>query len=163
VRPTRFAALAVLAALVTGCTGIELAPLGAAALSTGVGNAVKAGTEYTLTGTAYRTFSVPLEDLSVLARRTLDRLDLPVTGAAVHDTRLTLVAEGIDRTVRLTLTPISPSVTRLGVTVKRGPIVRDRATTSELVTQIEQAVLPVAAARRAAATAHQAAPRSSTR
>jgi len=85
--------------------------------------------------------------VALVVRRTLDRLDLPVTEATVHDTRLTFIAEGIDSTVRLTLTPVSLAVTRLGVTVKRGPIRRDRATTSELVAQIEQAVLRIVTAR----------------
>ena len=144
----RLALLAALAALATGCTGIELPALGAAALSAGVGNAVKAGTEYTVTGTAYRTFSMSLEDLTAVVRRTLDRMELPVTDATVHDTRLTLTAEGIDRTVRLTFTPISPAVTRLGVTVKQGIIRRDRATTSEIVTQVEQSAALLKSARR---------------
>ena len=58
------------------------------------------------------------------------------------------VAEGIDRTVRLTFTPISGSVTRLGITVKQGVIRRDRATASEIVTQIEEALVPLKSARR---------------
>ena len=149
-RYPRVLALAAIATLATGCTGLELVPLGAAAISAGVGNAVKAGTEYTLTGTAYRTFNLPLEDLSAVVRRTLERMDLPVTEATVHETRLTLMAEGIGRTVRLTFTPVSTSMTRLGITVKTGPIVRDRATTSELVTQIEQTASPLVAARNAA-------------
>ena len=161
-RYPRALALAALAAVATGCTGLELAPLGAAAISAGVGNAVKAGTEYTLIGTAYRTFSLPLEDLSGVVRRTLERMDLPVTEAAVHDTRLTLIAEGIDRRVKLTLTPVSPSMTRLGITVKSGLIVRDRATTSELVTQIEQTALPVVTSRNAARERASGQPRQSS-
>ena len=147
-RHTRLVLLAALATLASGCTGIELPALGAAALSAGVGNAVKAGTEYTVTGTAYRTFTLPLDDLSAVVRRTLDRMELPVTGAAVHGTRLTLTAEGIDRTVKLTFTPISPAVTRLGITVKQGLIRRDRATVSEIVTQVEQSAALLKSARR---------------
>jgi len=125
-----------------------LPALGAAALSAGVGNAVRAGTEYTVTGTAYRTFTLSLEDLAKVVRHTLDRMELPVTGAAVKGARLTYVAEGIERTVRLTFTPISPSVTRLGITVKQGVIRRDRATASEIVTQIEEALVTLKSARR---------------
>ena len=158
-RPLALAALAILA---TGCTGLELAPLGAAAISAGVGNAVKAGTEYTMVGSAYRTFSLPLEDLSGVVQQTLERMELPITEASAHDTRLTLIAEGIDRTVKLTLTPVSPSMTRLGVTVKSGLIARDRATTSELVTQIEQTALPVVTARNAAREAKGGNPRQSS-
>ena len=148
VRHARVVLLAALAGLATGCTGIELPALGAAALSAGVGNAVRAGTEYTVGGTAYRTFTLSLEDLAAVVRRTLDRMDLPITEAAAHETRLTIVAEGIDRTVRLTFTPISPSVTRLGITVKQGLVRRDRATASEIVTQVEQAALVLKSARR---------------
>jgi hypothetical protein len=113
-----------------------------------VGNSVRAGIEYTATGTAYRTFSLSLEDLAALVRHTLDRMDMPVTAAVAKDAQLTYVAEGIDRTVRLTFTPISTSVTRLGISVKQGIIRRDRATASEIVTQIEQGLLTLKSARR---------------
>jgi hypothetical protein len=134
------------AGLAAGCTGIELPALGAAALSAGMGNAVRAGTEYTLTGTAYRTFTLSLEDLAAVTRRTLERMDLPITAAEARDERLVLTAEGIERTVRLTFTPISGSVTRLGIAVKQGLVRRDRATASEIVTQIEQTLLAARAA-----------------
>jgi hypothetical protein len=113
-----------------------------------MGSVVRAGTEYTLTGTAYRTFTLSLEELAAVVRRTLDRMELPIVEAAAHDERLTLEAEGIDRTVRLTFTPISPSVTRLGISVKQGALRRDRATASEIVTQIEQAVVVLKSAHR---------------
>lgn len=48
--------------------------------------------------------------------------------------------EGIDRTLRIGLTAISPAATRGDVTVKQDPIRRDRATASEIVSQIEQAL-----------------------
>ena len=147
-RYVRLGLVAALAGLATGCTGIELPALGAAALSTGMGSAVRAGTEYTLTGTAYRTFTLSLEDLAAVVRRTLERMELPLTDAAAHDAQLVLVAEGIDRTVRLTFTPISPSVTRLGISVKQGLVRRDRATASEIVTQVEQAAVLLKSARR---------------
>ena len=144
----RLVLFAAVAGLATGCTGLELPALGAAALSSGMGSVVRAGTEYTLTGTAYRTFTLSLEDLAGVVRRTLDRMELPLIEAAAHEERLTLVAEGIDRTVRLTFTPISPSVTRLGISVKQGLVRRDRATSSEIITQIEQAVVVLKSARR---------------
>ena len=137
-----------LAGLATGCTGIELPALGAAALSAGMGNVVRSGTEYTMTGTAYRTFTLSLEDLAATVRRTLDRMDMPVTEGHADDIRLELTAEGINRTIHLTLTPISTSVTRLGIIVKQNAILRDRATASEIVTQIEQSLLPLKSATR---------------
>ena len=148
VRCLRVLIVASVAGLATGCTGIELPALGAVALSAGVGNAVRAGTEYTVTGTAYRTFTLSLEDLATVVRRTMDRMDLPITEAEAHGTKLKFTAQGIDRTVHLSLTPISGGVTRLGILVKRNIIVRDRATASEIVTQIEESVVGLKSARR---------------
>ena len=126
--------------LLAGCTGLELPALGAAAISAGAGSAVKAGTEYTMGGTAFRTFSVPLEDLSRQVRRTFDRLELPVTAAAAHGPRLALTAEGIGRTVHVELTPITPALTRLKLAVRQNAIRNDRSTASELIAQIEREV-----------------------
>jgi hypothetical protein len=134
----RYVTALLLGLMTAGCTGIELPALGAAALSAGVGNAVRAGTEYTVTGTAYRTFTLSIEDLTAVVRGTLERMELPITEVTTHGEQLTLTAQGIHRTVRLTLTPISPAVTRLGITVKQGLVRRDRATASEIVTQIER-------------------------
>ena len=128
------------AALVAGCTGIELGAVGLAVLSSGAGNAVRAGTEYTVGGTAYRTFTLSLEDLAAVTRQTLDRMELPIVQASAEGPRLTLRAEGIDRTVRVTFTPISPALTRLGITAKQDVLRRDKATASEIVTQIERSL-----------------------
>jgi uncharacterized protein DUF3568 len=128
------------AALVAGCTGIELGAVGLAVLSSGAGNAVRAGTEYTVGGTAYRTFTLSLEDLAAVTRQTLARMELPIVEASADGARLTLRAEGIDRTVRVTFTPISPALTRLGVTARQYVLRRDKATASEIVTQIERSL-----------------------
>jgi uncharacterized protein DUF3568 len=128
------------AALVAGCTGIELGAVGLAVLSSGAGNAVRAGTEYTVGGTAYRTFTLSLEDLAAVTRQTLARMELPIVEASADGARLTLRAEGIDRTVRVTFTPISPALTRLGVTARQDVLRRDKATASEIVTQIERSL-----------------------
>lgn len=112
-----------------------------------MGNAVRAGTEYTMTGTAYRTFTLSPEDLAMVVRQTLERMELPSVEEQEGEGRLTVRAEGIERSVRLTLTPISPSLTRLGVSVKQGLVRRDKATASEIITQIEQALLRLKSAR----------------
>lgn len=129
-----------IAAVVNGCTGIELGAVGLAVLSSGAGNAVRAGTEYTVGGTAYRTFTLSPEDLAAVTRQTLDRMELPIVDASAEGARLTLLAEGIDRAVRVTFTPVSPAVTRLGITVKQGFLRRDKATASEIVAQIQLSI-----------------------
>ena len=123
---------------IVGCTGIELSALGVAALSAGAGSVVRAGTEYTLTGAAYRTFSLSLDDLSTAVRSTLVRLEFTVQDAVADDHELIIEAAGIKRTVHLRFTPITPVVTRLKVVVRRDLIRRDRATVSELLAQIDR-------------------------
>jgi hypothetical protein len=130
------ALLVVLAA--GGCSGIELGVLATAALSAGAGSAVKAGTEYTLTGTAYRTFMLPLEDLAQVVRSTLAETHFQVDSAAPKGGDLVIEASGIHRTISLRLVAITPAVTSLKVLVKKGPVVRDRATASALVAQFER-------------------------
>jgi hypothetical protein len=126
--------------VVGGCTGIELGAVGVAALSAGAGSVVKTGTEYTLTGIAYRTFSLPLDDLAAVLRSTLARMEFRVNEAAVVNGDLVVVAGGIDCAVHLRLTAITPAVTRLRVSVRKGLINLDRATTSEIVTQLERSI-----------------------
>jgi hypothetical protein len=125
-----------------GCTGIELSALAVAALSAGAGSVVKTGTEYTLTGVAYRTFSLSLEDLAGVVRESLERMQFVVEEAEADGYELLIAAGGIDRTVQLRFTPITPGVTRLRVAVTKGRLLfLDRATASELLTQIERTVL----------------------
>jgi len=133
-----FAVLIALAA--GGCGGIELSALTVAALSAGAGSAVKAGTEYTLTGVAYRTFSVSLEDLAAVVRDQLDRTQFTVESAHADGYELVVVAGGIDRSVHLRFTPITPRVTRLRLAVTKGWIFRDKATASEILAEIERTV-----------------------
>ena len=138
--PRVVAVLVALAGLVlAGCAEVALPALGAAALSGGVGSVVKAGTEYTLLGTAHRTFSLPIDQLAPSVRATLERLAFVLDETRVDDTELTIEASGIDRSVHLKLTPITPAMTRLTVAVGH-PLRRDRATTTELLSQIEHAI-----------------------
>ena len=98
---------------------------------------VKTGTEYTITGVAYRTFSLSVDDLASAVRTSLDRMQFTVEAEA-DDYELLFVAEGIHRSLRLRFTPITPGVTRLRVAVKKGWIFLDRATASEVLTQIDR-------------------------
>ena len=138
--PRVVAVLPALAGLIlAGCAGVALPALGAAALSGGVGSVVKAGTEYTLLGTAHRTFSLPVDELGPTVRATLERLAFVLDEARVDGTEVTIEARGIDRAVHLKLTPVTPAMTRLTVAVGH-PLRRDRATTTELLAQNEHGI-----------------------
>jgi hypothetical protein len=138
VRRTVPLVLAVISLSASGCTGIELSAPGVAALSAGTGSVVRAGTEYTLTGSAYRTFSLSREDLSTAVRSTLARVEFTVQETFVDDHELVIETAGIARTVQLRFTPITPVMTRLKVVVRHDLVRRDRATASELLAQIDR-------------------------
>jgi hypothetical protein len=52
-----------------------------------------------------------------------------------------VVATGIGCTIEIEIEPLSPAVTRIELMVKRGFLKRDRATASEIITQIELALV----------------------
>jgi hypothetical protein len=120
-----------------GCAALPIAAVGGAVVGSGAGAVVKTGTEYTMTGTARRTFSVPINAVRAAVLEAFER-----TGVRVREPQ---PAEGDDiagdlheRTVRIHLTAFSESLTGMTLTVKRNALVKDRATSSELLEQVEQ-------------------------
>lgn len=127
-----------------GCTAIALPALGAAAVTAGAGSLVRAGTEYTVTGTAHRTFSVPLDTLHQVTVTTAQRLGLEVAEDEASELGRVIVLEGVERTFHVRLAAISAAMARVSVVVKQDAFRRDRATASEFLTQLERAVDAVA-------------------
>ena len=131
---------AILSALVLqGCAALPLAALGGAMLESGAGAVVKTGTEYTTTGAAHRTFMIPMNAVRAAILEAFNRagvtLDDPGEQADDKDRiRGTLK----HRTVSVRLTAFSPSLTGMTLIVKRNALVKDRATSSELLEQVEQ-------------------------
>jgi len=89
-----------------GCAGLAL-PVGAAAMSGGASGIVRAGTAYTLGGTAYRTFTVPFHELHACVRETLTRLDFDIVDDHLGAEASRLEAEAAHRTVKIKLTPVT--------------------------------------------------------
>jgi hypothetical protein len=120
-----------------GCAALPVAAVGGAVLGSGAGAIVKTGTEYTMTGTARRTFTVPIN-----AVRAAVLVAFEMAGVQVRETDSgdadELAGELHTRTVRVRLTEYSHSMTGMTLVVKRNALVNDRATSSELLEQIEQ-------------------------
>jgi len=124
--------------MLAGCAALPLAALGGAALESGAGAVVKTGTEYTTGGTAYRTFTIPQNAVRAAVLEAFDRTGVTVKDEKDKGDDERITGELRKRTVRVRLTPLSPSLTVLTLIVKRNVFVKDRATTSELLEQIEQ-------------------------
>jgi hypothetical protein len=159
-------ALAVMA--LQGCAAIPLAAVVGPVLEAGGGVLVKTGTEYTASGTAYRTFTLPVDDVHAGVLEAFRRTQVAVERDESSAKDEELVGLAGHRTVRVRLTPLTPSLTSMELDVKRSFFTSDKATTSELLAQTESVlaenpryrmqaraeavgVAPIVAPRRAAA------------
>lgn len=98
------------------------------------------GTEYSLAGSACRTFARPLDEVASEVCTALGHLAIPVQRDwEGEDDRRQLAATARDRRIEITLTPLTPATTALELVVKRGLFGRDRATASEIIAQTERA------------------------
>lgn len=136
----RVALVCVLAAAIAlqGCAALPVAALGGAALESGAGAVVKTGTEYTLGGTAVRTFMIPENAVRAAVIAAFNRAEVPITEQTSKDDGVRIKGELHKRTVRVRLTALSPMLTEMRLVVKKNFLAKDRATTSELLDQIEQ-------------------------
>jgi hypothetical protein len=142
--PLRHAAVLAFALLsLGGCAalGITGGAVAVAAVGAGAGEAFRAGTEYSLTGTAFRTFTASAETMHEATRSTLSRMAFIVEREEEMSPGRRVVATGIGCTIEIEIEPLSPAVTRIELMVKRGFLKRDRATASEIITQIELALV----------------------
>jgi len=124
--------------LLSGCVAAPI--LAPAAFSAG-GDLVKAGT-VRLGGATYRTFGLPLAEVHQATRKTLDGLGFPPPEEKTVEERVILYAQGVDRTVRIDLQPITPGMTQMRVFVRKKSFAKDLATASELVAQTELRLAP---------------------
>jgi hypothetical protein len=125
--------LVTVALALPGCAA-PLIPL----LAIGAEGALK-GTQATLSGgVAYRTFTLPADQVVSGARATLQRMDLKVVDDEVDGDSHKISAEAANRAVRVTVERITPVVSRLGVVVYRKKIMKDVATGAEIIAQMER-------------------------
>ena len=131
--------ITVMAASIQSCAALPVAALGGAIVQSGAGAVVKTGTEYTTTGTARRTFMVPMSAVRAAVVEAFDRAGVTVDSEVEpHDDKARMMATLKHRTVRVQLTALSASLTGMTLVVKRNALIKDRATTSELLEQVEQ-------------------------
>jgi hypothetical protein len=127
-----------LAMLVQGCAALPIAALGGAMLESSAGAIVKTGTEYTMSGAAHRTLTVPVNAVRAAVLEAFDRTGVVVQpdDASGKDDRIVGTLQ--NRTVHVRLTAFSAALTGMTLIVKRNVLLKDRATSNELLEQIEQ-------------------------
>ncbi|MEE8283615.1 MAG: DUF3568 family protein [Alphaproteobacteria bacterium] len=122
--------LGMLAALnLAGCAG--------AALTAG-GIAGSTGVNHTLSGIVYKTFTTPMKDLRTATLKTLNRMQIKVTADKKAEYGWRIDGTAFERTVEIELERLTPAVTRMRVTVDKGSIFKDSATSTEIILQTVQ-------------------------
>lgn len=115
-----------------GCAGAGLTLFG-------VGAGVTAGTtvDHTLSGIAYKTFMTPLSELHTATLHTLDRMAFTVIDDRTAEFGHEIKAKAEARDILVELERLTPNTTRMRVTADQAgiPLLRDRATATEIVVQ----------------------------
>lgn len=141
----RLAGVLALALMTSGCVAAAALPaLGLSAMGDVAGAGAKAGIDYTIGGTAYRTFSAPLEDVRCAVLQSFGDLEIDIMEDETSDDgRAKISAEALERKITVELEPLTPALTRLKMVVRRGWFGRDRATSAELIEQTWRALAEI--------------------
>jgi len=119
-----------------GCATLAAcAPLMMSAVNAGGSRAVS----HTLDGVSYRTFTAPLPRVKDASLTALNRMGVQSPSSAHSDHGETITAKATERDIEIKLESITPKVTRMRVAAKNG-LMRDTATSAEIVAQIEKAL-----------------------
>ena len=153
------AAVALVATALHGCAAIPLAAFAGPLLDVGGGVLVKTGTEYSASGTVYRTFSLPVAQVHSAVLETFRRAQIAVTRDDASPARDRIAGTLYRRSVHVELLPLTPVLTSMALGVKRNILASDKATASELLAQTEQMLVPEHPSVTSEAPAHPRSPR----
>ena len=134
----RFGSIATLglAVWLQGCAAAGLAVMGA-----GAGVGLGTGVEHTLNGVNYKTFVIPLDNVHLAVRGTLQRLGMPITADVRSQTGYKLTASATDRTIDIELERLTPQTTRMRVVANEGALFfKDSSTATEIILQTAQSL-----------------------
>ena len=118
------------ALLLQGC-----ASAGLTLLSIGTGTAAGAGVNHTLSGISYKTFNSSMSELASATDLALDRMAIEVGERSDIENGRMILAKANDREIEIELESLTPRTTRMRVVAKRGFILRDAATSTEIIIQ----------------------------
>jgi hypothetical protein len=120
-----------------------------------------AGVNHTLGGIAYKTFTVPAEDVHVATRNALKTMAIDIDDDSREDNGPVrkVAARTKDRDIGIEIEELTPRTTRLRVVAAQDLVFKDGATANEIIVQTAQALddLEAAKARGAARSAAKSA------
>lgn len=116
--------------LLQGCAAVALT---AGSMVAGV------GVNETLSGIAYKTVVAPIPNTRLATLKTLNRMEVNVKTDKATKEGWHITATAADRKIDIQLERLTPTTTRMRVTVDKGNIfLKDRATATEIIAEAVQ-------------------------
>ncbi len=115
----------------SGCAEVGIIP--AAAVTGGA-----AGVNYTLTNNAYKTISYSLADVETALNKALKKMDIKEMKSTKEEGKVNVSAITEKLDISIDLEKITPTVTKIEVSAKKGVFFKDKATATEIIVQTEK-------------------------
>ena len=133
---TQFFKLSVLVCLIpalAGCAVVGLA--GPAAVSSGA-----AGVDYTFTNNVYKTISHPVAEVDVALFKALKKMNINEMTHNAKEDKVSVKAATDNLTIYIDLVKVTPTVTNIEVSAKKGVFLKDKAMATEIIMQTEKSL-----------------------
>jgi hypothetical protein len=121
------------ACLTSGCAAVAL---------TGLGVGASAGVSHSMGGYTYKTFTLPIPKVRSATMTALKRMGINVESSEKVEGGELIKAKSGDRDIEIALESISPSTTRMRTITKKGTLIYDSATSTEIILQTEKILSP---------------------
>jgi hypothetical protein len=123
----RTIALSAAILLLQGCAAVALTAGGIAAAT---------GVNHTLSGIAYKTVIAPVPNLRLATLKTLNRMEVDIRRDEETTDGWLIAGDAHDRDINIQLERLTPTTTRMRVTVNRKyKLIKDQATATEIIAQ----------------------------
>ncbi len=116
----------------SGCAGLGLTT-SAVAVSGGA-----AGVDYTLTNNAYKTFSYPIAEVRAALQKALRKMEIGETNSMQGEDKISISAATKDLNIDIDLEKVTPTVTKIEVSARKGVFFKDKSTAREIIVQTEK-------------------------
>lgn len=124
-----------LALLISGCGALPITLAGALPMMV---SGASGGVAYTFTNTAYKTFSYPIEAVEGSLHAALIKMDIKEVDSKVKDDGIDITAKTRKLKIYIWIEHVTAFTTRVKVNAKRGAFLKDKATATEIIVQIEK-------------------------
>jgi hypothetical protein len=128
-----------LATFVPIMLGLALVMAGCAPLAiTAVGVGASAGVSHAMGGYTYKTFTAPVAKVRSASLTALKRMGITFESSEKTEEGEIIRAKAADRDIEIALDVISPNTTRMRTIARKGALLYDSATSTEIILQTER-------------------------